>query len=159
MQNRLVRITFTQAYILDERVMSHNYNYLCSSMAYHNEAQEQPQGQQYPAPIVYYPGPTINYQQPAIKHFGKHYARKTSFGLGITQIVLACASIAAGIMAYEYAAEYYNIGIGMWAGTWVSQFNFSTSRYIVTVYIDVITNLWNIKPSFSDWWVVDVGCQ
>ena len=95
-------------------------------MAYYNQAHGHPQGQ-YPSSVVYYPGPTINYQQAVIKNFGPHYERQSSTGLGATQIVLACVSIAAGIMAIVYDAECYEIGVGIWAGAWVSKFIFSTA--------------------------------
>src|SRR6218665_125786 len=98
-------------------------------MAYYNQAQGHPQGQ-YPSSVVYYPGPTINYQQAAIKSYGPHYERQSSIGLGATQIVLACVSITAGIMAIVYDADCSYIGVGIWAGAWVSQFNFSTALTI-----------------------------
>jgi len=103
--------------------MNHVHKYVCSSMAYYNPAQGHPQGQ-YPAPIVYYAAPAITYQQAVTKHYGQYYAKETSTGLGATQIVVACVSIAAGIMAIVSGAECYYIGVGIWAGALVRRINF-----------------------------------
>lgn len=92
-------------------------------MAYYNSVQEQSQDQ-YPAPVVYYAAPAFSYQPSVIKHYGPHYDRQTSTGLGATQIVLACISIAAGVMAIVFYAELYPIGIGIWAGAFVSQLQY-----------------------------------
>src|SRR6218665_1672135 len=107
--------------------MNHVHSYVCSSMAYYNPAQGHPQGQ-YPAPIVYYAAPAITYQQAVTKHYSQYYSRETSTGLGATQIVVACVSIAAGIMAIVFDAECYYIGVGIWAGALVRQFKFNTSH-------------------------------
>ena len=104
-------------------------------MAYNNPISGQPQVQ-YPAPMVFYAAPTGNYQPMVIKNFGPHYKRQTSTGLGATQIVLSCASIAAGIIAILTEAGWYYIGVGIWAGAWVSQLDFSTRnnmvKYVIT---------------------------
>jgi hypothetical protein len=86
-------------------------------MAYYNPAQEQPQIQiQYTAPIVYYAAPAITYQSAVSRPYGPYYEKQTSTGLGATQIILACLSIAAGVMAIVYGAGWYPVGIGIWGG-------------------------------------------
>ena len=99
-------------------------------MAYYNPTHEQPQGQ-YPAPIVYYAAPAIIYQQPAIKLYGPYYKKETSIGLGFIHIVIACISIAAGVVAVVYGAYYGDTIVGIWTGAMVRQINFSTSYNIV----------------------------
>lgn len=89
-------------------------------MAHYNPTQG-PSQVQHSAPIVYYAAPAINYQPPVTGHYGPHYQRQTSTGLGAAQIVLACVSIAAGAIAIHYYAEYYYVGIGIWAGVFVSK--------------------------------------
>src|SRR6218665_2426593 len=96
-------------------------------MAHNNPTPGQPQVQ-YPAPMVFYAAPMGNYQPTVIKNFGPHYERQSSISLGATQIVLACISIIAGGIAIGYQAALYYLGVGIWAGAWVSQLQRQSQR-------------------------------
>lgn len=88
-------------------------------------------------------------QQAVTKKCGPHYDKWTSIGLGASHFCLSCVSVAAGVMAVAHNAELYYIGVGIWAGIWVSHLNSSTIHSMVRFYKYVIIYIYKSSSGIS----------